>query len=233
MTPSPSDLSGLGVCDSRPPLTGDPVALPVRVRRAREFLLRLLFIAIALPLTACSKTVQWEEEVPLNTGEVIWVKRTVEYTVQGGAGNPLDLAYRPRRGSEVMDFTWRGNQYSFSQHAGVVVLAISPKDHPVLVAEADTGAWDASNNYRCTIPFYVQFVPDHSGRHWTWPSKIEPWLYNLENNLLFDKPTPDHGRRRYTARERQAANAAVLVRSPSRQKIDPTHTGDLCNSKEK
>ena len=26
-----------------------------------------------LQLSACSKTVQWEEEVPLNTGEVFWV----------------------------------------------------------------------------------------------------------------------------------------------------------------
>lgn len=211
----------------------DSTARLVKMNRLRKPLLSLLASAFVLPLTACSKTVQWEEEVPLNTGEVIWVKRSVEYTYQGGAGNPLDMAYRRNSRSEVTEFDWRGNHYSFNGHAGIVVLAISPQGQPVIVAEADAGAWDASNNYKCTIPFYVQFVPDASGRNWTWPPKIEPWLYNMENNMLFDKPKPDDGRQRYTALERKTANAEVLVRSPSRQKIDPAHTGDLCRPKEK
>ena len=51
---------------------------------------RLVLAAFAvLQLAGCSKTVQWEEEVPLNTGETIWVQRTVKYTYRGGAGNPL------------------------------------------------------------------------------------------------------------------------------------------------
>lgn len=42
--------------------------------------LKLLLIGLVMTaLTACSKTVQWEEEVPLNTGDVIWVKREVVY----------------------------------------------------------------------------------------------------------------------------------------------------------
>ena len=40
--------------------------------------IKLILIGLAMTaLTACSKTVEWEEEVPLNTGETIVVKRTV------------------------------------------------------------------------------------------------------------------------------------------------------------
>lgn len=197
-------------------------------RVARPLRALLLAAMVAPQLAGCSKTVQWEEEVPLNTGEVIWVKRTVKYTYQGGAGNPLDMAYRPERGSYVTEFIWRDNPYYFDLDAGVVLIAISPSGYPVLVGEAEAGAWESRNHYKCTIPFYVQFVPDATGRNWTWPPKIEPWVYNLETNRLFEIPTPDRPKRRYTIEERKAANAPGLAGSRSRQKIDPTYTGDLC-----
>lgn len=93
-------------------------------------------VLAALPaLAACSKTVQWEEEVPLNTGEVIWVKRTVVYTKQGGAGNPLDVAYRPEN-NETIEFAWGGKKYSYEGDARIILLAISPQKKPVLVARA-------------------------------------------------------------------------------------------------
>lgn len=195
---------------------------------------RIVLAALAvLQLTGCSKTVQWEEEVPLNTGETIWVKRTVKYTYQGGAGNPLDMAYRPERGSSLTEFNYQGKFYRFDLIAGIVLIAVSPQGFPVLVGEADAGRWDAVNNYRCTIPFYVQFIPDATGQKWTWPPKIEPWLYNLESNRLFAIPKPGEGKSRYTVEERKAANYPGLVQSPSRQKIDPAYTGDLCKPKEK
>jgi hypothetical protein len=191
----------------------------------------LLLMAISFLPSACSKTVQWEEEVPLNTGETIWVKRTVKYTYQGGAGNPLDIAYRPERGSYVTEFTWGGKHYRFDLDSGIVLIAISPQGYPVLVGEGDY--WNLIGKYKCTTPLYVQFVPDATGRNWTWPSKIEPWLYNLETNRLFAIPTPDQPKQRYTVEERKAANAPGLARSLSRQKINPAYTGDLCKPKEK
>ena len=48
-----------------------------------------------LLLSACSRTVQWEEEVPLNTGETIWVQRSMPWIYKGGFGNPFDMAMRP------------------------------------------------------------------------------------------------------------------------------------------
>ena len=104
-----------------------------RVETRRRPLLILLGMVVALQLAACSNTVQWEEEVPLNTGETIWVKRTVVYAYQGGAGNPLDMAYRPQRGGENLEFEWQRKSYAFNLDAGVMLLAISPQGQPVLV----------------------------------------------------------------------------------------------------
>lgn len=201
-----------------------------RINPLKKMFRVFLAVIAVTQLSACAKTVQWEEEVPLNTGEVIWVKRTVEYTVQGGAGNPLDLAYRPTPGGSVTEFTWRGKPYRFDVDTSVVLIAVSPQGHPVLVGEGDY--WNLVGKYPCTVPLYVQFVPDATGRNWTWPSHIEPWLYNLETNRLFAIPTPDHPKQRYTVEERKAANASGIERSRSRQRIDPAYTGDLCKPKE-
>jgi hypothetical protein len=61
----------------------------------RRYLQILLVVVGALQLAACSKTVQWEEEVPLNTGEVIWVKRTDTFIRRSEPGNPLQMGWWP------------------------------------------------------------------------------------------------------------------------------------------
>ena len=38
-----------------------------------------LAIACAVLMTGCSKRVEWREEVPLNTGQTIWVQRSALY----------------------------------------------------------------------------------------------------------------------------------------------------------
>ncbi|MDK9712927.1 MAG: hypothetical protein OEL86_02285 [Sulfuritalea sp.] len=192
---------------------------------------RITLAAFAvLHLAGCSKTVQWEEEVPLNTGETIWVKRTVKYTYQGGAGNPFDMAYRPER-AEMIDLTWNGKHYRYEGEARVSLLAISPQKRPVLVARAPDSSWDAKHGYRCTLPFYVQFVPDDTGQIWTWPSQIDGWLFNLPTNLLRVRHPPERMKNRYTAIEVQQENSPGSENRPSQQKIDPAYTGDLCGRK--
>ncbi len=192
-----------------------------------------LLVLAALQLAACSKTVQWEEEVPLNTGETIWVKRTVVYSAQGGAGNPLDMAYRPEKDQSI-EFKWNGKSYRYEGDARIMLLAISPARQPVLVAQAEANSWNWRHKYSCTYPFYVQLTPDETGRIWTWPPKIDSWLYGLPNNLLLERHPPGQMRKRYTAAERQAENQPGSVGSPAQQRVDPTYTGDLCkNQKEK
>jgi len=196
-------------------------------------LLRIVLPAIAMMhLTACSKTVHWEEEVPLNTGETIWVKRTVVYTKKGGAGNPLDMAYR-RDHDEAIEFTWNGKNYYYKGEAGIMVLAVSPKKQPILVAKAADNSWDATYYYGCTYPFYVQLVPDETGRAWTWPPHIESWLYNLPANLFRSFGQPDGMLSKYTAQQKSLQPYLSDPLSVSMHKIDPAYTGDRCKPKEK
>lgn len=189
----------------------------------------LLALAAAMQLAACSKTVQWEEEVPLNTGETIWVTRTVVYSAQGGAGNPLDMAYRPEK-DQIIEFTWNGKRYRYEGDARIMFLAISPQGQPVLVAKASENAWEARHRYACTYPFYVQLIPDETGQIWTWPPKIDSWLYGVPNNLLLVSHPPGQMKKRYTAVERQAENHPGSIGNPSQQRVDPTYTGDLCKN---
>lgn len=163
---------------------------------------RYLALGICLSLlSACSKTIQWEEEVPLNTGEVIWVKRSVTYSLKGGAGNPFDFDYRPDW-MDTLSFTWRGNDYSYTGDAVLMLLAISPlKNTPVLVADASMNSWDRKNSYKCTVPYYVQFSPMDDKTVWVWPPNIESWLYGNKNNLMLHRPKLEQTKKRYNSED--------------------------------
>ena len=187
-----------------------------------KMLLKILLTAgAALQLTACSKTVQWEEEVPLNTGDTIWVKRTVNYTLQGGAGNPLDIAYRPEW-VEKLEFTWSGKKYVYEGVANVIVLAISPQKRPVLVARASDKSWEVKHKHPCANPSYVQLVPDAKGRIWTWPAEIETWLYAIPANLMLKRSPPNDMHKTYSIQERATQDAIARLQSPSLAMIDHT-----------
>lgn len=189
----------------------------------------LLTVAAALQLSACSKTVQWEEEVPLNTGETIWVKREVVYKLKGGGDNPLDLAYRPDWTEEI-SFEWKSKKYRYVGDAFVILLAISPQTHqPVLVAKASYKDWNWKHNYRCTAPFYVQFVPPADGKAWAWPPAIEPWLFNMPYNLMIHRDKMTKMQARYTTSDRVALDRTVAIQNQSNVRIDPTYESNQCS----
>lgn len=192
-------------------------------------LIKLILIGFVMTaLTACSKTVQWEEEVSLNTGDVIWVKREVVYKLQGTGGNPLDMGYWPSWTEEI-DFEWKAKKYKYVGDADLMLLAISPHtQQPVLVAKASNKEWHWRNNYRCTIPFYVQFVPSPDGREWSWPPNIEPWLYNMTHNLMAKREDFKKMKDRYTASERVAMDTTMAIQDPSSARIDPAYKSDSC-----
>jgi hypothetical protein len=192
-------------------------------------LIRLgLAVLAAAQLAACSKTVQWEEEVPLNTGETIWVKREVTYKYKGAGGNPLDMAYRPDW-TETLEFDWQGKKYSYTGEADLMLLAISPlTKRPVLVAYAGMKDWHYKHNYRCTTPFYVQFTPDERGREWSWPPKIESWLYDTPYNLMLHRAEIKNMLKRYTTKDRSEADHVTKQQSPSLVRIDPGAKSDSC-----
>lgn len=189
----------------------------------KAFLKLILIMGATMAITACSKTVQWEEEVPLNTGETIWVKRTVVYSLQGESGNPLKMGYGQNK-TEKLAFDWGGKKYVYEGDADLMVLAISPKKSPVLVAQASNKGWDWNHNYYCATPHYVQFVPDVSGREWTWPPEIESWLYDMPSNLLRQRRKPEEMQKRYTANQRVEEDAVSSLQSPSTAKVDSKFT---------
>ncbi len=180
----------------------------------------LLLIIGALQLGACSKTVRWAEEVPLNTGETIWVNREVVYSLQGESGNPMNIGYGQNK-IETLSFEWGGKKYVYKGDADLMVLAISPKKQPVLVAPAANKRWDWNHNYYCATPHYVQFVPDASGREWTWPTEIEPWLYDQPRNLMGQRRKPEEMLKRYTAQQRDQEDAISRIQDPTSAKVDP------------
>lgn len=185
-----------------------------------------LVALVIVQLSACSRTVQWEEEVPLNTGETIWVKRSGTYSFGSESGNPLRFGYNPDWRSTI-EFTYRGKEFFFSSEASPMVLAISPHGQPNLVASA--GVWGNQHAYPCITPYYVQFRPDNSGKKWTWPVRIEPWLYDLPSNLLVGLPPLEHDGKKINALERKRLNGSILIYSEY-QRIDPAKKPENCMS---
>jgi hypothetical protein len=188
------------------------------------------FVVLSMSqITACAKTVTWEEEVLLNTGEIIWVTKEVNYTIKGRPGNPLDLGYRPDF-VETISFQYDRRSYIYKGDAGIFVLAISPQKVPVLLASAGGKGWYRRNIYpRCAKPYYVQFLPDSTGQVWKWPDKIEPWTYDLPANLLVHRDHPSDVKRRYTLADKAAQ---TYLRDPqllSSQKINPSFTNQDCH----
>jgi hypothetical protein len=195
------------------------------MNRFKAFLKLILIMGTVMTISACSKTVQWEEEVPLNTGETIWVKRTVEYKLKGASGNPFDMAYRPDWTEEIA-FEWKGKKYSYVGDAALIVLAISPQKLPELFARASDNSWETTHKHPCSVPSYVQLIPDDTGRKWSWPPVIDKWAYELPANLLLERKNPAEMMQRYSTGERKIEDAGL---SESLTKISPSFIfNDFC-----
>lgn len=202
------------------------------MNRFESFLKLILIMGATMTISACSKTVHWEEEVPLNTGEVIWVKRSMPWVYKGGFGNPFDMSMLPTR-EQTIRFNYGGAQYRYTGRAHIHWIAISPSTkQPVLVAPAADFGWYTDNTYYCIVPYYVQLVPDASGKQWTWPEKIEPWLYDLPANVMISFPRLEENRNeRYTAMDRDQRDKAIRSESPARSRLDPVYKAGTCISR--
>lgn len=196
------------------------------MQRLRGTFLTFAVVASMLPLSGCTKVISWQEEVALNTGDILVVQREATYVRAGAPGNPLDIGWSLKRGGEIQ-FTWKERRYMFKEHNVPLVLAISPRGTPVLVINAAAGSWDARHKLGCRTPHYVHFVPDASGANWTWPDKVEPWLYGMRANMLRDIPEPNNVRPRYGWQDVRQINERLRVPEYERL-IDPNYTSDSC-----
>lgn len=191
---------------------------------------RIAFVVVTLlvlvQVSACTKQISWTEEVLLNTGDRLVVRRQLSYVREGAPGNPFEMGWSPRRGGD-MSFEWKGRQYAFNEHNAPLLVAISPRGKPVVVANAAIERWDERNSYGCKTPHYVQFEPDESGKQWTWPSAIEPWLIGLPANLLQRVPDPSDSKRQYSAADVRAIAEAATYGSEGRH-VDPLYVPLEC-----
>lgn len=183
--------------------------------------------AFALALSGCSRTVKWEEEVPLNTGETIWIQREMKWAMLGGLGNPFDIALRPTR-DQLIRFTYAGRSYTYAGRAHIHWIAIDASKRPVLVAPAADFGWYSTHNYYCVVPYYVQLVPDGTGEHWTWPERIESWLYNVPANVMTSLPVPGEGKKRFTSADRDERDKLYRYQMPAGARIDPYYKVSGC-----
>jgi hypothetical protein len=202
----------------------------VWLHRARRPAQMVLWCVLALHLAACSRTVEWQEEVPLNTGETIWVKREADYEISGDAGNPLNIGMYPT-GVQEIRFEYAGRTYTYRSRINLILLAISPQGVPNLIAPAGDYSWakDWNHRYSCTVPFYVQLIPGPDGKTWTWPKTPEPWLYGMPANLMVHHPRPgEPWKRKYTRSDRDERDTSSRASIPSGARIDPLYKSDNC-----
>lgn len=188
--------------------------------------------ALALVLTACSRTVTWEEEVPLNTGETIWIERTMPWEIRGSQGNPYDLGMRPTR-VQTLRFKYGSTEYVYVGRADIRWIAVSPiTKQPVLVAPASSFGWDSEHNFLCTVPHYVQLMPDTTGKKWSWPEHLEPWLFDLPGNVMAVIPAlKERRQRRYTSADIARRDGPSLLMDPISARIQRDYKESGCLSR--
>ncbi len=195
------------------------------MNRFKAFLKLILIIGTAMTISACSKTVQWEEEVPLNTGEVIWVKRNITYKYETTQDNPFVFQYWPM-GNQEIAFEWKGRNYHFQSEKRLILLAVSPIDQlPVLIEPKE---WERASDDPCVKPFYTQIVLSESKQEWIALPKVQPWLYNLPRNLMAHRGNLNEVQKRYTSNDRQLEDQTMTIQSPSMARIDPNYQSEVC-----
>jgi hypothetical protein len=142
---------------------------------------RTLVVAAAsapLLLSACGqslKTVEWEEEVLLDTGEIIWVKRVDTFIKGAEPGNPLQRTWRLDK--RAYEFTWLGKKYVYTTEAKVSPGALMLYVHDV---SKTLGVIDFSRN--CVKPGYGEFRWING--NWQLQENAAPSLIGQARNLM-------------------------------------------------
>jgi hypothetical protein len=143
--------------------------------RAKFQMMKLCMLLPLVAITACSKTVQWEEEVPLNTGETIWVKRADTYVRRSEPGNPLQMGWWPKTRS--YSFSWNGQPFVYqldSKISGGAFLIY------VIESEKMIAVVDGAAN--CTKLGYGEFRWTEGS--WQLQPNIHPALIGQPRNLM-------------------------------------------------
>lgn len=126
--------------------------------------------ALALVLTACSRTVTWEEEVPLSTESTTWVVRTDTYSRRTEPGNPFKAAWViATRG---VDLTLHERRYRFTAETADIFMVVDRGNTISIVA------WSTA----CTKRGYAEYRWRRDS--WRRQPSMDPALIGQRRNLM-------------------------------------------------
>ena len=157
-------------------------------------------VVLAATLAACggpsTKTVAWQEEVRLPSGEVLWIQRSDAFTQRPEPGNPLQSGWWP--GSRRYEINWRGRTHVYetdpSQSLGALLLAV--RGDAVVIVDRSRG---------CRQHGFAEFV--FEGGRWA-RKEVGPDLLGQPRNLLYANSELEPGQR-VAADEKFARDSAL------------------------
>lgn len=120
------------------------------------------------------KTVEWNEEVPLNTGEIIWVHRVDIFKRGSQPGNPFKSGWWPNKRKYI--FSWQGREYFYettSFYGSPLLLYVYPSDQIVALI---------AYSKKCQKPGYAEFRWING--EWVVQQNLNPLLIGLPRNLM-------------------------------------------------
>jgi hypothetical protein len=132
-------------------------------------------VASPLLLSACgasTKTVEWEEEVPLNTGEIIWVKRADTYIRRSEPGNPLQIGWWMDK--RAIEFDWQTKKYRFQTDTTEILM--------LYVLDASKNIAVIAWTKECSKRGYGEH--HWIGGNWQLQSSFNPALVGQPRNLM-------------------------------------------------
>jgi hypothetical protein len=132
----------------------------------------------SLLLSACGqseKIVRWDEEVLLNTGETIWVKRADIFVKGAEPGNPLQRTWKLDR--RAYEFTWQGQKYIYTTE-----VKLSPGALLIYVHDASKTISIVDFNRECIKPGYGEFRWVNG--NWQLQQNVAPALIGQVRNLM-------------------------------------------------
>jgi hypothetical protein len=177
-------------------------------------------LAAAFMLGACgdadAKTVSWEEETRLNSGEVVWVKRTDSFSRRAEPGNPLASGWWPE--ARRYEFTWRGRQYAYEtnpkESLGAIVLAVRGQQLILL-----------DRSRACRTPGFAEFVFD--GSRWQLQKSVGSDMLGQARNLMYSNANIQDGQR-LSADDKLARDKAIGGRAAPPMTVDISNIAAHC-----
>lgn len=151
---------------------------PRRSTRWRRFLTIVISPLVAsLSLCGCGRKleIQWEEEVPINESETVWVSRTDQFNSGGEPGNPFQQAWFLHNRSYI--FEWRGQKYEYSADVqsspGIFLIHGDGKTSLVTVVDYNT---------KCKKAGFAQY--NLKNEKWAPQRNINSDLLGASRNLM-------------------------------------------------